>query len=344
MNSAVKAAATVQNNILLVQYSPTGAGVGDLYAILLTDMTKPLPFQIQRQTPGLQGSTNSIAAMSLTTLQFKAPPPPKSLAEDPDSGGLSPADTAPPLLAQSPIDPNANKSTAVTPAPPFSDIVLAVNLADFDTHVWHLKAPDRSVPPGSPASSPPTTGGGPGAGAGTGPTTLSKLPAPLWTESALPQTFFPDAMTISVGGQRAQSSKSASILALMMSRSGFYRLMRLVYRRSDSGSAISPASSTAQAPPPSTSLTPLTAGEVSNNNNAAAVQSAAWSLNMSSMIESWASDHRIPGYTLHLTPVPASAEGGGFSDGIVGSAHPDFDSWTTLFINDNYMFPNQANR
>ncbi|KAG0260334.1 hypothetical protein DFQ27_003601 [Actinomortierella ambigua] len=234
MESTVKAAATVQNNILLVQYSPTGFGIGDLYAILMSNPSKPLPFQIQRQRPGLQGSTNSVATMSLTTLQFKAPPPP---AGGPDGGGRSPADTSPQLLAQSLIDPNANKSVAVTPAPPFSDLVLAVNLAVSETNVWHLQAPDRSVPPGSPASFPPATGGGPGAGAGTGPTTASKLPAPLWTESPLPQSFFPNAVTVSVGGQRAWSSKSASILTMTLEKNGDAQFSRLVCRRPDSESA-----------------------------------------------------------------------------------------------------------
>ncbi|KAF9161379.1 hypothetical protein DFQ26_004629, partial [Actinomortierella ambigua] len=317
MNSTVMAAATVQNNILLVQYSPTGIGVGDLYAILLTDMTKPLPFQIQRQTPRLKALKHHLASMSLTTLQFKTPPPSKSLASSPDGGGPSPVDNAPQLLAQSPIDPNANNSVAVMPAPPFSDLVLAMNRYDIKTDVWYLKAPDRSAPLDSPVSPPPATGGGPGTGAGTGPVTPSTLPAPLWTESGLPPAFFPKSITVSVGGQRAWSSKFASILTIMMDTNGDQFVSRVVCQRPDLGSADSPASSNAQAPPSSPPSTPPSAGDGGNYSNATAVQSPTWSQEGYLKMD-WASSPGV-GYTYHITPVPATANGGGFSDGFVGN-------------------------
>ncbi|KAG0260336.1 hypothetical protein DFQ27_003603 [Actinomortierella ambigua] len=135
MDSIVIAAATVYNDILMVQYSPTGNGVGDLYAIWLKDMTKPLPFQIQRLSPGLRSLNHRLASMSLTTLHFKSPAPSKSLANGPDGGGTSPVDTAPQLLAQSPIDPNTSQSAAVTPAPPFGDLVLAMNRDDLKANL-----------------------------------------------------------------------------------------------------------------------------------------------------------------------------------------------------------------
>ncbi|KAG0260332.1 hypothetical protein DFQ27_003599 [Actinomortierella ambigua] len=106
MESTVKAAATVQNNILLVQYSPTGKNVGDLYAFVLSETTKPLPFQIQRQTD-MQGSKRPVASMSLITVTTSAFTDSKS-----PTGGVETDDTVPQLLTQSPTDQNASKSVA----------------------------------------------------------------------------------------------------------------------------------------------------------------------------------------------------------------------------------------
>ncbi|KAG0260338.1 hypothetical protein DFQ27_003605, partial [Actinomortierella ambigua] len=234
MDSTVKASATMQNNILLVQYSPAGTGVGDLYAFLFTEPTKPLPFQIQRLTPALRSLRHPIASLSLTTLQFSSPASSsKSLAGDPGDDGLSPADTTPQLLAQNPTDPNVSKSAAVKPAPPFSDLVLSMNRLESQPQVWHLKAPGR----GASSDTPPGTGGE--------PANPSTLPAPLWAESDIPPAFFPTAKVISVGGQRPWSSNSASILTIMMKEDGYYVLSRLVYRRPDSGSPGPPVSSNA---------------------------------------------------------------------------------------------------
>ncbi|KAG0249548.1 hypothetical protein DFQ27_009945, partial [Actinomortierella ambigua] len=133
--SPAKAAAAVQNNVLLVQYSPTGNGVGDLYAIALFDMKQPLPFQIQRQAPDLQASKSPILLMSLATV-------PPSSGSNPIAPGTSPP--APPGSSPGSVDGSGSSpvAAAVTAAPPFLDAVLSVN--DLDkTQAWHIKAPGR---------------------------------------------------------------------------------------------------------------------------------------------------------------------------------------------------------
>ncbi|KAF9161370.1 hypothetical protein DFQ26_004620 [Actinomortierella ambigua] len=132
MSSPV-AAATVQNDILLVQYSPTGNGIGDLYAIVLSDLKKPLPFQIQRQIPELQAMKGDVASMSLASI-------PSFGGSNPTAPGAAPPGSSP-------------AAAAVVAAPPFRDVVLSVNAAG-STQAWHVKGPGRGVPPGATYSNP----------------------------------------------------------------------------------------------------------------------------------------------------------------------------------------------
>ncbi|KAF9156058.1 hypothetical protein DFQ26_009500 [Actinomortierella ambigua] len=134
MSSPVKAAATVQDGILLVQYSPTGNGIGNLYAIVLSDMKQPLPFQIQRQVLDLQAPKGAVASMSLASV--------------PSFGGSNP--TTP---GTSPPAPPGSSPAAMAAVPPFRDVVLSVNAAG-SSQAWHVKAPGRSVPPGATHDNP----------------------------------------------------------------------------------------------------------------------------------------------------------------------------------------------
>ncbi|KAF9161371.1 hypothetical protein DFQ26_004621 [Actinomortierella ambigua] len=191
MNSPAKAAATVQNDILLVQYSPTGTGVGDLYAILLSNTNQPLTFQIQRQIPDLQASKSAVASMTLASV-------PSFVDSNPTTPGTSPP--APP--GSSPA------SAAVVAAPPFRDVVLSVNAAS-SSQVWHVKAPGRGVPPGATHDNPL---------------------APLWGASKMLLSLFPDAISIGLGTHTPLSPKSPGILAVLQTSTGA-QLTKLEYPR-----------------------------------------------------------------------------------------------------------------
>ncbi|KAG0257998.1 hypothetical protein DFQ27_004862, partial [Actinomortierella ambigua] len=136
MSSPAKAAATMQNNILLVQYSPTGNGAGNLYAIVLSDLKKPLPYQIQRQTPDLQALKGPVASMSLATI-------PPSSSSNPTKPRTSPS--ASPGSSPGSVDGSGSSTAAaaVVAAPPFLNAVLSVNGVDSTAQVWHIKAPGR---------------------------------------------------------------------------------------------------------------------------------------------------------------------------------------------------------
>ncbi|KAG0264714.1 hypothetical protein DFQ27_001055 [Actinomortierella ambigua] len=206
MNSPAKAAATVQNDILLVQYSPTGTGVGDLYAILLSNTNQPLPFQIQRQIPDVQASKSAVASMTLASV-------PSFVDSNPTTPGTSPP--APP--GSSPA------AAAVVAAPPFRDVVLSVNAAS-SSQAWHVKAPGRGVPPGATHDNPL---------------------APLWGASKMLRSLFPDAISISLGTHTPLSPKSPGILAVLQTSTGA-QLTKLEYPRGsvNLGSPTSPSNTT----------------------------------------------------------------------------------------------------
>ncbi|KAG0264654.1 hypothetical protein DFQ27_001106, partial [Actinomortierella ambigua] len=260
MGSIAKATAIVQNNILLVQYSPTGKGVGDLYAILLSDMSQPLPFQIQRQTPELQALNDRIVSMSLASVppssgfnpttpgtsppappgtnppappDTSPPAPPGSPPGSVGGGGLSSVASAPQLFAQRAIDSGAVKAAAAPQAPPFRDVVLAVNNFGSTTQVWHIKAPGRGVPPGATDSSPL---------------------APLWGASKMPSSLFPSATLIKLGTHTPQGRQNPGLLALMQTNvtdflvGAILQLRKLDYVP-DPVNVGSPTSPGTQAPP-----------------------------------------------------------------------------------------------
>ncbi|KAG0256926.1 hypothetical protein DFQ27_005403 [Actinomortierella ambigua] len=240
---------------------------------MLSDTTQPLPFQIQRQTD-MQGSNKPIASMSLTTVSTRTSTESKSPA-----GGADGSETVSQQLAQNPLDPNAIKSAAATPAPPFRDLVLAVNDDNYNAQLWHLKAPGRGVPPDSPVSSPPSTRNGSGAGSGTGPGTPDHLPAPLWTATALPQSLYIDAKSVSLGTIHPRDLKEAGVMAVAWKKehaSGSHLVypLKLVYRR-HSGSAVDSNSPSTQAEP-SPPSSPLGGGDASNSGNVAVEQPFEW--------------------------------------------------------------------
>ncbi|KAF9161377.1 hypothetical protein DFQ26_004627 [Actinomortierella ambigua] len=337
MESTVKAAATVQNNILLVQYSPTGKNVGDLYAFVLSETTKPLPFQIQRQTD-MQGSKRPVASMSLITVTTSAFTDSKS-----PTGGVETDDTVPQLLTQSPTDQNASKSVAVTPAPPFRDIVLAVNDDNLSAQLWHLKAPGRAVPPpDSPTPSPQPTGGGPGAGTGSGKS--GDPSAPLWTAAALPQSLYLNAKSVSVGNIHPRGLKEVGIIALSHGNDSDdkFRLLKLVYRRlsAAAGDATSPDTQEAAPSPPSSS--PPAGGDDSNGSNPGVAQSYEWvqtgnetALHDSSNNVDFAVTPPQPGITFHVTPISnTSRSEAGFSYALLGKSLPDSATWDAMFVHE----------
>ncbi|KAF9160758.1 hypothetical protein DFQ26_005195 [Actinomortierella ambigua] len=336
METIVKAAATVQNDILFVQYSRTGGDIGELYAILLTDTTQPLPFQIQRQTE-IQGLTKHLASMSLTTMSTTTSAASKSLA-----GGADGSDTVPQQLEQSPIDPNAIKSAAVTPAPPFRDLILAVNDENSSADIWHLKAPGRGVPPESPTPSPLPNGDGPGAGAGTGPEASGSLPAPLWTASALPRSVYLDPRSVGVGPINPRGLKEAGFMVVAFSKDDIYSvfLLKIVQRRRP-GNAPSSGS--------------LGGSDNSNSSNAAAEQSFEWRQvgNETALyLEYWqenGQDQRLrgsphAGSTFYITPMsPSLRQNGGYTYAVHGKAR-FWPTVETAFVTEPIRNYDQSNR
>ncbi|KAF9976011.1 hypothetical protein BGZ73_000125 [Actinomortierella ambigua] len=352
MSSPVKAAATIQDNVLLVQYSPTGNGVGDLYAILLSNprrpngggpiMSLPLPFQIQRQVPDLQGPKFSIASMSLATVPSSTdtnpstpgsspPSPPMHPPGSVDGSGPSSTIAAPPAYAQSTIEPHPYKSAAVTAAP-FRDYVLAVNGADSTSRVWHVKAPSRSFIP--------TGGSGPGVGPITEPATPNIPPTSSWGAFQISPSLFPNAISITLGTHTPQDSKQAGILAVMQTNVGTLQLSKLV-NPSDSGSVGSPTPPSTQAPPSTPSSTPGSGsggGDGGNINNAAAAAAgtaASWQQSWTASVNTWYIPTPQPGLTIYPATVPPSARNnGGYSEALAGQCSSGADSWCMMFMHD----------
>ncbi|KAF9156872.1 hypothetical protein DFQ26_009202 [Actinomortierella ambigua] len=284
MNTVARGAVTVQNNILLVQYSPTGSGIGDLYAIMLSDMKKPLPFQIQRQAPDLQALKGPIFSMSLASV-------PVSSGSNPTRPGTSPP--APPGSSPGSVNGSGSSpvASAVIEAPPFLDTVLAVNRVDSTSQVWHVRAPGRSVPPGATHDNPL---------------------APLWGSSMMASSFFYNATSVSLGVHTPKSHQNHGILALVISeKAGFPEggLTKLECSGCsvNVGSPKSPSTQAPSSPPQSSGV-----GGGGNKNPTAAEQSVLWKQSWSTpWAVQWSYEQPGPRDIHHLTTVPASALGEG---------------------------------
>ncbi|KAG0229451.1 hypothetical protein BGW41_003028 [Actinomortierella wolfii] len=354
MSLAAKAAATVQNNVLLVQYSPTGHGLGDLYAILLSDdiqqnrggpaMTVPLPFQKQYQAPDLQGWTGVVASMSLATVPpssgtnpstpGSSPPSPSvPTPESVDGSGPAFADVPHPFVIES-----VSGKAAV--AAPFRDVVLAVNGVDVPTRVWHVKPPTQSfLSPDTPVASPHPGDGGSESGPGTGPgsggsTSSSNISTSPWTASTFPSSYFPNATSVTLGTHTPQRSQpnNAGILAVTYSNLGTIQLTKLIYP-SSSGNVGSPTKPSAYAPPPSSPSSFPGGGNIA----AAATPTFAWNQSWSEPVNPWPLPFTGIGSSLQIYPatVPASSRnGGGYSEALVGPCRGAEESICLVFMHD----------